>query len=219
MARPSVPAVGDYNWGEVLRSAIFDVSDRTDTKADLQSGKVPIAQIPQLTSAQVTDFVEAAQDAVNALLQGASGVTLSYNDAANTLTITGGGATGTGTLDAEAVRDAIGVALIGASPISVLVNDTADTITVGLSSQFVASIAAKASIDDNAASTTTVYSSAKTTALVGRTNTVSLFTDGPRNYPGTTTAIPADWSVFWFTSSQPAAMNDSTDLWINGPGI
>ena len=79
------------------------------------------------TSAQITDFAEAAQDAVAALLAGASGVTLSYDDAANSLTITGGGSGG---LDAEAVRDAMGVALIGAGLITVTVNDAADTITI-----------------------------------------------------------------------------------------
>jgi len=79
------------------------------------------------SSSTISDFTEAAQDAIAALLQGTSGVTLSYNDAANTLTITGPGASG---LDAEAVRDAIGVALVGTGAISVLVNDAADTITI-----------------------------------------------------------------------------------------
>lgn len=78
-------------------------------------------------SSTISDFTEAAQDAVAAMLSGASGVTLSYNDAANTLTITGGGAGG---LDAEAVRDAIGVAMVGAGLINIVVNDAADTITI-----------------------------------------------------------------------------------------
>lgn len=80
-------------------------------------------------SSTISDFTEAAQDAIAALLQGASGVTLSYDDEANTLTITGGGAGG-GTLDEEAVRDAIGVALVGAGLINIVVNDAADTITI-----------------------------------------------------------------------------------------
>lgn len=79
------------------------------------------------TSSTISDFTEAAQDAIAALLAGASGVTLSYNDAANTLTITGGGSGG---LDAEAVRDAIGVAMIGTGLITITVNDAADTITI-----------------------------------------------------------------------------------------
>ncbi len=79
------------------------------------------------TSSTISDFTEAAQDAIAALLAGTSGVTLNYNDAANTLTITGPGAAG---LDAEAVRDAIGIALVGTGLISIAVNDAADTITV-----------------------------------------------------------------------------------------
>lgn len=80
------------------------------------------------TSSTISDFTEAVQDAVALLLTGSSGVTLSYDDAANTLTITGGGSGGG--LDAEAVRDAIGIALVGTGVISVVVNDAADTITI-----------------------------------------------------------------------------------------
>jgi hypothetical protein len=79
------------------------------------------------TSGTISDFTEAVQDAVAALLAQGTGVTLSYNDAGNTLTVS---ATGSGGLDAEAVRDAIGVALIGTGVISVTVNDAADTITI-----------------------------------------------------------------------------------------
>lgn len=78
-------------------------------------------------STQVTDFAEAAQDAVNALLVGASGVSLSYDDTENKLTITGGETAG---VDAEAIRDAIGVAVVGVGVITIVVNDEADTITI-----------------------------------------------------------------------------------------
>lgn len=80
------------------------------------------------TASQVSDFVEAAQDAVAALLGAGSNLTLNYNDGANTLTVSAIG-DGTG-LDAEAVRDAIGVALIGIGNVAVTVNDAADTITI-----------------------------------------------------------------------------------------
>lgn len=101
----------------------------------------------QIPSTKVSDFTEAAQDAIAALLAGASGVTLNYNDAANTLTITGGPGGG---LDAEAVRDAIGVALVGAGNVSVVVNDALDTITI----------------------TTSAYSAAQTdTLLAGKSDT------------------------------------------------
>lgn len=78
------------------------------------------------TSATVSDFTEAVQDAVAALLGAGTNITLNYNDAGNTLTVSSAG----GALDVEAVRDAIGVALIGVGNISIGVNDAADTITL-----------------------------------------------------------------------------------------
>lgn len=79
--------------------------------------------ISGLTSAAVTDFAEAAQDAVAAMLAQGTGITLSYNDAANTLTVTG-------TLgDPETIRDVMGVALVGSGLINIAVNDAGDTIT------------------------------------------------------------------------------------------
>lgn len=78
-------------------------------------------------STTISDFTEAVQDAVATLLGAGSNITLNYDDAGNTLTVTGSGAGG---LDAEAVRDAIGVALVGVGNIGVTVNDAADTITI-----------------------------------------------------------------------------------------
>lgn len=75
-------------------------------------------------STTISDFTEAVQDAVAALLGAGSNITLNYDDTANTLTIDTTG------LDAEAVRDAIGIALVGAGNISVAVNDALDTITI-----------------------------------------------------------------------------------------
>src|SRR6476620_8046576 len=55
------------------------------------------------TSSTISDFTEAVQDAVAGVLAAGTNVTLTYNDAGNSLTIdaTGGG----GGLNAEAVRD------------------------------------------------------------------------------------------------------------------
>lgn len=124
-------------WSSSKVKDYVDTSVAAITKATLGLGSVDNIAAVNLrdrathtgtqTSTTISDFTEAAQDAINALLVGASGVTLSYNDSANTLTITGGGAAG---LDAEAVRDAIGVALVGTGNITVTVNDAADTITI-----------------------------------------------------------------------------------------
>lgn len=97
----------------------------------LTTGTLNAARLPAHThtSANISDFAEAVQDAVGALLGAGSNVILNYDDAANSLTISATAAGGTG-LDAEQVRDAIGVALIGVGNVSVVVNDAADTITI-----------------------------------------------------------------------------------------
>jgi hypothetical protein len=82
----------------------------------------------QQTSASISDLAEAVQDIVAGFLTQGTNVSLSYDDAGNTLTVNAAG--GGGGLDAEAVRDAIGVALVGLGNINVTVNDAADTITI-----------------------------------------------------------------------------------------
>jgi len=80
------------------------------------------------TSATISDFTEAVQDAVAAYFVAGTNVTATYDDAAGTLTVTAAG--GGGATDPEAVRDAIGAALIGVGLIAVTINDAGDTITV-----------------------------------------------------------------------------------------
>lgn len=79
------------------------------------------------TSATISDFVEAAQDALATALAGTSGVSVTYNDAANTITVTG---LGDASATAETIRDAIGVALVGVGVVTVTPNDALDTITI-----------------------------------------------------------------------------------------
>jgi hypothetical protein len=82
------------------------------------------------TSATVSDFVEAVEDAVAALIGRSThtGITFTYTDASNTLA-----ATVSAGLDAEQVRDTIGTALGGTGLITVTPNDGADTITISTS--------------------------------------------------------------------------------------
>lgn len=58
------------------------------------------------TASQVTDFSEATDDRVAALLTAGTNITITYNDAANTLTIasTAGGLSGTGSVDNAVLR-------------------------------------------------------------------------------------------------------------------
>lgn len=77
------------------------------------------------TSSTISDLTEAVQDIVGSFFGAGTGASVSYNDAANTITISA-----TGTSDLEAIRDAIGVALVGVGVISIAVNDAGDTITI-----------------------------------------------------------------------------------------
>lgn len=77
------------------------------------------------TSATISDFTEAVQDAVGAALASGTGATVTYDDTANTITISAAG-----TSDLEAIRDAIGVALVGVGNIAVAVDDAGNTITI-----------------------------------------------------------------------------------------
>ena len=83
------------------------------------------------TPGDITALTEYIQDAVNDLIQAGANVTKSYDDAANTLTIsaTGGGGGGT---DAEVVRDTIAGALVASTGINIVVDDPGDTITISV---------------------------------------------------------------------------------------
>ena len=68
----------------------------------------------QLTSAAISDFSEAAQDAVNAALVAGTGISKSYNDAGDTLTISNSGVTAlTGTSNEIEVSASTGSVTIG----------------------------------------------------------------------------------------------------------
>lgn len=77
----------------------------------------------------ISDLTEATQDIVAAFLLAGTGVTVTYDDVANTFTInaTGGGG---GTTDPEIVRDVIGTALVAGSGVQITLNDAGDTITI-----------------------------------------------------------------------------------------
>lgn len=104
----------------IATSATANASDAALRDRSTHTGQQP--------STSISDFTEAVQDAVAALLAQGTNVTLTYDDAGNVLTIAASG--GGGGLDAEGVRDAIGVALLGTGNITVTANDALDTITV-----------------------------------------------------------------------------------------
>jgi YD repeat-containing protein len=97
------------------------------------------------SSSSISDFTEAAQDAVAAMLASGTNITLSYNDAGNALSITAAGG------DAEVMRDTIGAAIGAIDGLSVTVNDGADTIVIGITGIAIAKITGlQATLDSHA---------------------------------------------------------------------
>lgn len=136
-ANPPAPLVHTHTIGEVTGlSAALDARapiEHSHAQSDVTGLEAALADLAPAshthTSASVTDFTEAVQDAVAALLAAGTNVTLNYDDAGDTLTVSAAGGGG-GSFDAEAARDALGVALVGLGNISIVVNDDLDTITI-----------------------------------------------------------------------------------------
>jgi hypothetical protein len=86
----------------------------------------------------ISDWNEAVQDAVAAMLVAGANVQLTYTDNGTgdgtlQVTATGGG-------DAETMRDTIGAALVGINGVGVAVNDPGDTITLSISGVTIAQV-------------------------------------------------------------------------------
>lgn len=81
-----------------------------------------------IPSSQVTDFSEAVDDRVAALVVAGTGITATYNDPSNTLTL----ATTITQYTDEQAQDAIGTALTDSSSIDFTYNDAGNTITAAV---------------------------------------------------------------------------------------
>lgn len=102
---------GGGTWGSITGT----LSSQTDLQTAL-NGKAATSHTH--TAANVTDFAEAVDDRVNALLVAGTNVTLTYNDTANTMTITAAGGTGGGAVDS--VNGQTGAVVLDAADVSAL---------------------------------------------------------------------------------------------------
>ena len=117
------PGSSDVDWSDVTnKPATYTPSAHTQA------------------ASTITDFAEAVQDAVAAMLVSGANVTLTYDDALGKVTVTASGG------DAELMRDTIGAAIVGTSGVSVAVNDAADTITLSISGVTAAQVSGLATV-------------------------------------------------------------------------
>lgn len=86
------------------------------------------SDIPPLTASKISDFGEAVDDRVDSLLVAGAGITLTYDDGADTLTIA---APATGYTDEEA-QDAVGTILLDSTTIDFAYDDATPNITAGI---------------------------------------------------------------------------------------
>ncbi len=135
-SRTLIAGVGMSGGGDLTANRTFNVVYGTTagTAAQGNDGRFTsladrVNHIGTQSSSSISDFTEAVQDVVAGLLAAGTNLTLTYNDALNTLTLDASGGSG-GSTDPEVVRDTIGVAMTGAGAISVQVNDAADTIVI-----------------------------------------------------------------------------------------
>lgn len=106
--------------GDVVNKGQMDIAD-TAAKARANHTGTQV-------STTISDLTEAVQDIVAAFVTPGTGMSKTYDDTGNTLTLT---ATGVGGgVDAEAVRDTIAAALIQGTGIVITYNDAGDSITI-----------------------------------------------------------------------------------------
>ncbi len=151
------------------------------------------------TASQITDFSEAVDDRVNALLVASGGITLTYDDSANTLTIFSASGAGGGSYTDEEAQDAIGGILTDSATIAWTYDDAtpeiiADVIASGISHTDIIDIGTNthAQIDTHIASTSNPHSVTKTQVGLGNVDNTSDATKNAAAVTLTNKTIDAD---------------------------
>lgn len=83
MARPSLPAAGETNWGTKLNTALNDISDRADDASDAVSGKASASSVTTL--AATVAAIPAPDDAIGTAIGNPTSVTSVALDARTTV--------------------------------------------------------------------------------------------------------------------------------------
>lgn len=146
----------------------------------------------KLVSNQIPNIDEITQDAIDSALVAGNGITKSYDDNANTITVSvDTSVVATKSELAEAARDAIGSALTAGTGITVTPNDGADTITVAVTSNTYDTYGAASTAASNAATALSNHE-ADTTNIHGITDTSKLVTtDGTQTLTNKTITSPS----------------------------
>lgn len=92
---------------------------------------------------------EVVRDTIAAALVAGSGIAITPNDGADTITIA---ATGGGSTDPEVVRDTIASALVAGANVTITPNDPGDTITIATTGRFSASFSVAGDVATGAGS-------------------------------------------------------------------
>lgn len=123
---------GSTSWSSLNYASVLPASFVAGSGISLTSGTngstltISLSD-PTIQITDITNFAEGVDDRVSSLLQAGTGIYLSYNDAADTLTINSSVG-----LVLEDIQDAIGTNVVGGSGISVSYNDTSGNTTISL---------------------------------------------------------------------------------------
>jgi phage-related tail fiber protein len=122
------PTIGIGNTG-VVAGSYGNNANSPQLAVNAQGQITSVVNSPiSISSLSVTDFAEAVDDRVAALVVAGTGITATYNDPANTLTIA---STITQYTDEQA-QDAVGTILTDSASVDFTYNDVANTITAAV---------------------------------------------------------------------------------------
>lgn len=113
-----------------LNTMQSDIDAAASTAASALSGLAGKANTSHThTSSQITDFLEATQDVVGAMVTAGANVTATYDDSAGTITIS---STGGGSLDTEAAQDMVATFVVAGAGINKTYDDAGNTLTIAV---------------------------------------------------------------------------------------